>query len=85
MSWIDIGSVEDVPLRGARKHFGWYLEGRPGGAELRARLVQRWLDQGLAPAEAEARADGNDLRNARLITERALPADILFRQKDLEA
>ena len=29
-----------IGLRAARKHFGWYLAGRPGGAELRARLVR---------------------------------------------
>ncbi len=29
-----------IGLRGARKHLGWYLEGRPGGADLRARLVR---------------------------------------------
>jgi pantothenate kinase len=34
---------------------------------LRARLVQRWLDHGLAPEAAEARAEGNDMVNARLV------------------
>jgi len=29
-----------IGLRSARKHFGWYLTGRPGGAALRALLVR---------------------------------------------
>lgn len=33
-------------------------------AELEARLVQRWLDQGMPPEAARARARDNDLRNA---------------------
>ena len=44
--------------------------------ELRARLVQRWLDHGLSPAEAAARAEGNDLANARRVRDAALPADV---------
>jgi tRNA-dihydrouridine synthase B len=31
----------DIPgTRVARKHFGWYLQGRPGGKALRDRLVR---------------------------------------------
>jgi tRNA-dihydrouridine synthase B len=57
----------DLGLRVARKHLGWYLDGRPGGAALRGRLmamtdpgaVLRALrdgvgDQGDAGAEAAA-------------------------------
>lgn len=40
----------DVGLRVARKHVGWYLEGREGGAALRARVL------GIADAGAAARA-----------------------------
>jgi fructokinase len=36
-------------------------------AVLRERLVRRWLDHGLDPAAAEARAAGNDLANARVV------------------
>lgn len=43
---------------------------------LRARLVQRWLDHGLDRGSAEARAEGNDLENARLIAAQSLAADI---------
>ena len=41
------------------------------------RLVQRWLDHDHTLEQARARADGNDLANARRIAASALPADIL--------
>jgi pantothenate kinase len=44
--------------------------------ELRRRLIERWRFHGLDPARAEARADGNDLPNARLVIEGSRPADI---------
>lgn len=44
--------------------------------DLQRRLVQRWLDFGLPRDQAEQRAAGNDLVNARLITAQALPAAI---------
>lgn len=43
---------------------------------LHSRLVQRWLEYGLTHAEAEARAMGNDLKNADLIMADQRPADI---------
>lgn len=43
---------------------------------LRDRLVQRWLDHGLTQAEAIARTQGNDLKNAKTIQAAMLPADI---------
>lgn len=46
-------------------------------AVLRARLVQRWLDHGHDLSAAEARAEGNDLRNARLVVARSRPADLV--------
>jgi len=42
---------------------------------LEQRLIQRWLDQGLAPAAAEARARSNDLPNAALVMTGSQPAD----------
>lgn len=48
-------------------------------SELERRLVQRWLDHGLAPDAARARALGNDIPNARLIAARSRPADIRLR------
>jgi fructokinase len=43
---------------------------------LQRRLVQRWLDFGLSPDQAERRAMENDIPNARLLEERMLPASI---------
>jgi pantothenate kinase len=45
-------------------------------AELRRRLVRRWLDHGLHQEAAEARAEGNDLPNARVVATRSRPADV---------
>ncbi|MEP2641462.1 nucleoside/nucleotide kinase family protein [Roseobacter sp.] len=45
---------------------------------LRQRLVDRWLHEGLAPAAALARAEGNDLKNARLVQEQSVLADVVF-------
>lgn len=46
--------------------------------ELRARLIQRWLDHGLSRAAATRRAEGNDVPNARRVLDRELPADLLL-------
>ncbi len=43
---------------------------------LRARLVRRWLDHGLDPAAAEARATANDLVNADYVLRHSTPADL---------
>ncbi|APG46146.1 nucleoside/nucleotide kinase family protein [Phaeobacter porticola] len=48
---------------------------------LRERLVARWQAHGLSDAEAEARAEGNDLANADRVTAAALPADVIWRGK----
>lgn len=46
--------------------------------ELERRLIQRWLDHGLEPTAAEARARSNDLANARLVTRLRQSPDILL-------
>ncbi len=46
--------------------------------ELRARLIQRWLDHGLSRAAATRRAESNDVPNARRILEHELPAELLL-------
>ncbi len=46
--------------------------------ELRARLIQRWLDQGLSRAAATRRAESNDVPNARRVLEKELPAQLLL-------
>ncbi|AML52230.1 hypothetical protein [Falsihalocynthiibacter arcticus] len=45
---------------------------------LQQRLLERWLGQGLSPAAALIRAQGNDLVNADLIAKLSLKADILL-------
>jgi len=45
---------------------------------LRARLVQRWRDHGLAEEAAQDRAERNDMANARRILAAALPADLAW-------
>lgn len=42
-----------------------------------ARCTARWLEHGHAPEAARARAEGNDLRNARRIFGARLPADTI--------
>lgn len=44
--------------------------------ELRDRLVRRWLDHDHTAEEALARAESNDLPNARRILKARLPADV---------
>lgn len=43
---------------------------------LHSRLVQRWLDHGMTQADAEARALGNDMKNAEFIAANQFEADI---------
>lgn len=43
-------------------------------AELERRLVQRWLDHGLSPADATRRAGENDMINARTVRDRSVGA-----------
>jgi pantothenate kinase len=49
-------------------------------SELERRLVRRWLDQGMSPAAAKARARENDLRNAAMIAEASVPATTTFQE-----
>ena len=45
-------------------------------ADLRARLIQRWLDHGLSRTAATKRAESNDVPNAKRVIDRVLPADL---------
>lgn len=52
-------------------------------SKLRERLVTRWLDQGLNAAQAELRADGNDMVNAALVQDHSAEPDLtLLTQAD---
>lgn len=44
--------------------------------ELRARLIQRWLNQNLSRAAATRRAESNDIPNAQRVIDKALPCDL---------
>lgn len=46
--------------------------------ELARRLVARWLGHGMGSEAARARAEGNDLPNARLVAARSRPADVVW-------
>lgn len=45
---------------------------------LRQRLIDRWLEEGFAHEDAVARAEANDLVNARRVVAQALPCDVVF-------
>lgn len=45
---------------------------------LRRRLVDRWLAHGLNQTDAERRAGGNDMTNARLVLNSSRQADIVY-------
>lgn len=45
-------------------------------SELRSRLIQRWLSQGLSRAAAVRRAESNDIPNTQLAIEKSRPADL---------
>lgn len=49
---------------------------RADKSHLRKRLVARWLQHGLAPSQAEARTDGNDMVNAALVLEHSAKPDV---------
>ena len=48
-------------------------------AVLRDRLLRRWRDHGFDAAAARAKAEGNDLPNARLVIAGSRPADLVLR------
>ncbi|AOG09453.1 nucleoside triphosphate hydrolase [Agrobacterium sp. RAC06] len=50
----------------------------PPISELERRLVARWTHYGLTPAQIEAKVEGNDLPNGRLVIERSAAADFSF-------
>ncbi|MFN3501669.1 MAG: nucleoside/nucleotide kinase family protein [Allorhizobium sp.] len=50
----------------------------PTISELERRLVARWTHYGLTPAQIEAKVEGNDLPNGRLVIERSAAADFTF-------
>ncbi len=51
-------------------------------AQLRARLIQRWLSLNYSRAVATRRAEGNDIPNAERVLKHALPCDLTLSQSD---
>ena len=45
---------------------------------LKERLVRRWLDQGMSPEQASARAGENDMKNASLVIEKSVAPDVIL-------
>ncbi|UWR87759.1 nucleoside/nucleotide kinase family protein [Phaeobacter inhibens] len=66
--WRDLAALWDLSVR----------VDVPRGL-LRDRLVARWQAYGLSDAEAEARAEGNDMVNADRVAAAALPADVIWK------
>ena len=59
--------LERAPWSALRPLFDTTVLIEAGIEELRERLVERWRGVGMKPAEIEAKIDGNDLANARLV------------------
>lgn len=68
--------LRDPPWDALASRFDRTLWVEAAEDELARRLVARWLGHGLDPAAARARAEGNDLPNARLAVARSRPADL---------
>ncbi|MBA3324247.1 MAG: nucleoside/nucleotide kinase family protein [Rhodobacteraceae bacterium] len=68
--------LRDPPWDGIAAQFERTLYLDVAEAELERRLVARWLRYGLDAQSARARAEGNDLPNARLVAARSKRADI---------
>lgn len=50
---------------------------------LERRLMTRWLGFGYNPKESAAKVKGNDLKNAKLVIERSIQADLVLREDSL--
>lgn len=68
--------LEAQPWRALGQLFDLSLMIEVPEAELRRRLVARWLAHGLAPKAAQRRAGANDMANARLVVTGSRPADL---------
>lgn len=70
MPWTSLGPIFDVTVAIDVPE-----------ATLRQRLVERWRGYRLAPAEIEAKVEGNDLPNARRVISRSRSADFMVRHQ----
>jgi pantothenate kinase len=72
--------LNDAPWASLQPHWDVTVALEVPLATLEARLIRRWRDHGLTQDQAQARAQGNDLANARLVNERSAAAEITVRQ-----
>ena len=72
--------LDQQPWSGLRPIFDLTIRLDVPRAELERRLLTRWLDQGMTPPEAKAKAFGNDLPNADLVLAHSQVADITLTQ-----
>ncbi|MGB1265673.1 MAG: hypothetical protein ACPG6L_08080, partial [Nereida ignava] len=42
------------------------------------RLMERWTDYDIAPDEARAKVQGNDLKNAKMVLQNSAPSDLIL-------
>lgn len=63
--------------RDLRRHFDLTVFLDVPEEELERRLIQRWLDHGLDPDAARARALSNDIPNARLVVAESVDGDVI--------
>lgn len=68
--------LDEAPWRDLARQFDMTIRLDVPESVLRERLVRRWLDHGFAQAEAEVKAEGNDLPNARRVLAASLPATV---------
>ncbi len=74
--------LDETPWSDARRLFDLTIYLDTEESILERRLRQRWLDLGLSPRDAEKRALGNDLPNARFIKRKSAASDVTLRMDD---
>lgn len=72
--------LDEAPWRNLKPLFDFTIFLSPGMETLHKRLMERWLGFGFNEQDALAKAEGNDLPNARLVVEKSWTADLLLGQ-----
>jgi len=68
--------LDDAPWRDLQSLWTLSIFINTPRAELERRLLQRWLDAGMAPAQAQERRDTNDMPNADLVLTQGADANL---------
>jgi pantothenate kinase len=74
--------LDEAPWNRLSGMFDWRIFLDVPRAELARRLVQRWVDHGMAPEAARERAFGNDMVNAGRIFDRRIEPDLVISFQD---